>query len=573
MSVTHYFSLNFPQRLPAQTNANQPQWHFSCIIHGFPVPQILIGLPLPASSPQHDPRHIKTLQAIHDEAIDAIITINELGIIATVNPAACTMFQYDVDELIGQNVNILMPAPYHAAHDGYLKNYRDSDVKKIIGIGREVVGKRKDDSTFPIHLAVNEIRVGEDRLFAGVIRNLTEFRRLEEQETTLGRIIEESLNEIYIFDAQTLRFVQVNRGARENLGYDIDTIRTMTPLDIKPTYTAESFRATIEPLASGQVKQVEFVTRHRRRDGTDYDVEVYLQKSGYQNRPVYVAIILDVTQRRKMEREVQLKREAIHEELEQLVKTRTSELEAAQADLVRSEKYATLGKVSGGIAHEIRNPLNAVKTSAYYLLNARDPSPEKVREHLERIDRQVSMIDNVVTALSDVAKLPDADLTAVNLTTVLQEAIRSVDVPPNIEIAFNLPDTLPDVMADPNQIVIAFKNLIRNARDAMTDGGTLGIDFTDSDDCLTFRISDTGTGISASNLQMILEPLYTTKARGMGLGLSITRTIVEKNKGVLEIESTPGSGSCFSIALKKQPRDGTHGTSSQKRPPQRPCQL
>ncbi|MEL7500225.1 MAG: PAS domain S-box protein [Planctomycetota bacterium] len=506
------------------------------------------------SEPLDDPRQrVKTLEAIHDEAVDAIITIDNRGIIASVNPATETLFGFEESELLGQNIKILMPNPYREAHDGYLENYRKSGKRQIIGIGREVVGQRKNGVTFPIHLAVSEIQIGDQTLFAGVIRDLSAFKSLEKATTSLGRIIEDSVNEIFIFDTESLKFVLVNNGGRENLQYTLDELKELTPVDIKPDFTEPKFREAIEPLRSGNVAHLNFETRHQRKDGSVYDVEVHLHTSTHQEKEVYVAFILDVTQRNKAERAIQKQREQMQADLEALVETRTAELRATQAELVQAEKFSTLGKVSGGIAHEIRNPLNAVKTSAYYLLNAKNPSAEKTKEHLERIDRQVTMIDNVVTALSDVAKLPDANLDSVDLGPILRRLVAMVELPENIEPIVDLPEHLPDVQVDENQIVIAFKNLLRNARDAMADrGGKLTISATIEQDAVVFHVNDTGCGISPEDMQKILEPLYTTKARGMGLGLSITRAIVEKNAGELSVASEPGKGSQFSILLGRK---------------------
>ncbi len=341
----------------------------------------------------------KILEAIYDSAVDSIITIDEQGIIETVNRATENMFGYSPDEIRGQNISMLMPKPYHLEHDSYLKNYLTSGQAKIIGIGREVFARRKDGSIFPMHLAVSEVCVGDHRIFVGFIRDLSNLKQVEEQRAMLGRIIEDSLNEVYIFDAQTLQFIQVNRGARENLGYSLEELHALTPVDLKPDFDRETFRAMLGPLVTGKIDKLDFSTVHRRRNGTDYEVDVNLQVSTYLSKAVFVAIVLDVTERRKAERKVQQQRETMQAELERLVETRTDELRRAQAKLVLGEKFSTLGKVSGGIAHEIRNPLNAVKTSAYFLLNAKNLSPEKIQEHLERIDRQVTMIDNVITAL------------------------------------------------------------------------------------------------------------------------------------------------------------------------------
>lgn len=363
------------------------------------------------------------LLAIINTAIDAIITIDERGVVQTVNPATKRLFLYDDSEVVGQNVSMLMPSPFREEHDAYMKSYVDSGVAKIIGIGREVTGKRKDGSTFPAHLAVSEIKENGNRFFTGIVRDISDLKKAEQELAELNA------------------------------------------------------------------------------------------------------------------------------ELEDRVAQGKAELEAAQAQLVAREKLATLGQVSGGIAHEIRNPLNAVKTSAYYLLNAKNPPTEKRKEHLERIDRQVMMIDNVVTALSDVAKLPDARMAEVCCSEMLSTVIQDVTLPNGVSVALDLPKEFPRALADGLQIPIVFRNLLRNARDAMPDGGVITIRGETTADSLLLHVDDTGEGIESAQLEKILEPLYSTKARGMGLGLAICKAILEKNGGELHIESQPGKGSRFTVEL------------------------
>src|SRR3712207_5773800 len=120
------------------------------------------------------------LRNIVNNAVDGIIAINEHGRIEAVNPAVIRIFGYGEDELLGQNVKMLMPEPYHREHDQYLENYRLTGVKKSIGIGREVTGRRKDGSVFPLDLAVSEVQFSGHRVYMGVIRDISERRRSEQ---------------------------------------------------------------------------------------------------------------------------------------------------------------------------------------------------------------------------------------------------------------------------------------------------------------------------------------------------------------------------------------------------------
>ena len=121
------------------------------------------------------------LRAILETAVEGIITIDERGIIESFNPAAERIFRYAAAEIIGQNVSRLMPSPYRQEHDAYIANYRRTGHAKIIGIGREVVGQRKDGTTFPMDLAVSEVRLAGRRLFTGFVRDITERKRLEQE--------------------------------------------------------------------------------------------------------------------------------------------------------------------------------------------------------------------------------------------------------------------------------------------------------------------------------------------------------------------------------------------------------
>ncbi|TWU46133.1 Sensor protein FixL [Rubripirellula tenax] len=363
------------------------------------------------------------LASVLETAVDAIVIIDDVGTIVSVNPSTERLFGYSADEMLKQNVKMLMPSPYHGEHDGYLKRYHETHEPRIIGIGREVVGKRKDDTTFPLHLAVSETKTVGRRLFTGIMRDISELKAAE------------------------VELKQLNAS---------------------------------------------------------------------------------------LDQRVQLQADAILQ---------------TQAELVEKEKFAALGRISGGISHEIRNPLNAIKTSAYYLLHAQSPTEEKTREHLTRIDRQVAIIDSVVTALTDLARLPAPKMDRFNIEMVLRDIVQRKGLSSNVSVQFEFAPDAPDVIADERQIPIVFANLIRNARDAMPDGGTLTLSGRIDDEQMIVRVSDTGTGITPEVLTRMNEPFFSTKAHGMGLGMAITKSIVEKNRGTIRVETKLGEGTTFFVSL------------------------
>jgi signal transduction histidine kinase len=221
----------------------------------------------------------------------------------------------------------------------------------------------------------------------------------------------------------------------------------------------------------------------------------------------------------------------------------------------RAERLAAIGQVGGGVAHELRNPLNVIKTSVYYLLHAKNPTPEKTADHLKRIERHVTLADGVITALSNFARLPVPELKPVSARRVAEEALEANPPPESVRVAHDWPADLPDVLADADQLRIVFANLVRNAREAMPTGGTLTLaGRRAADGRVEITIADTGVGIPPEVLVRVMEPLYTTKARGMGLGLALARAILEKNRGTVAVTSRPGEGTAFTLRLTAAPK-------------------
>lgn len=227
--------------------------------------------------------------------------------------------------------------------------------------------------------------------------------------------------------------------------------------------------------------------------------------------------------------------------------------DAYQSELLdraqRHERLAALGQIAGGVAHEMRNPLSVVKTSVYYLRNARAATPEKVTEHLERIDRHVHMANGVITALSNFARSPTPEMRPARLDVIVSNALE-IDPPPSrVTVEREAADDPAWVACDPDQLAIVIGNLIRNAYEAMPEAGVLRLRILREGATWALDVEDNGQGIPPEDLARILEPLYSTKARGLGLGLAIARSLLEKNRGTLRVRSELGGGSCFTILI------------------------
>jgi len=242
--------------------------------------------------------------AIVENATDGIITIDEKGTVDTFNPAAARLFGYSPEEVIGRNVNMLMPEPYRHEHYSYIDRYLRTGEAKVIGFDREVKGLRKDGAIFSVGIAVGEMSISGKRMFTGIVRDISERNKLLEGERRLAKLVEGSWSEIYIFDAETFRYLHANGRALSNLGYSLDELRRMTPADIRPEFTLAAFAAKVAPLHDGTDQIMIFESRHRRKDSTEYPVEIRLQLMTDQIPPIFACIINDITERKKTESEL-----------------------------------------------------------------------------------------------------------------------------------------------------------------------------------------------------------------------------------------------------------------------------
>lgn len=237
------------------------------------------------------------------------------------------------------------------------------------------------------------------------------------------------------------------------------------------------------------------------------------------------------------------------EKLEQMVEERTRELHEAQEELVRKEKLAILGELAGGIGHELRNPLGALKNAAYFLKMALDTPDPEVMETLDILEKEVATSERIITSLLDFARPRKPIRAKTPLITVIKDALSRISIPDTVTVVTHMNRALPPLSIDPQQLTQVFENLVLNGVQAMPEGGVLTVSSDLNHGTVVVSVADTGEGFSKETQEKLFEPLFTTKVRGIGLGLAISKTLVEAHGGTIEAASIPGEGSTFTVIL------------------------
>ena len=248
-----------------------------------------------------------------------------------------------------------------------------------------------------------------------------------------------------------------------------------------------------------------------------------------------------------------------YEQLEKEVETRTKDLEQVQEKLIRSERLAAVGELASGVGHELRNPLNVIRNCAYLLNMANsEKADEESVNTLKVLDKQIDAANKIVTDLLDFTRIRPPQQIRTDLNTMLHECVSYIIVPDNIKVNIKVNDQVPPVRTDPEQMNRVFSNIISNAVQAMNGkGGELNIEADETHDTIAVSFKDNGCGIPAENLEKIYEPLFTTKPKGIGLGLAISRRLVEQNGGKIEVISQVGVGTTFTVKLPLEKRRET----------------
>lgn len=242
--------------------------------------------------------------------------------------------------------------------------------------------------------------------------------------------------------------------------------------------------------------------------------------------------------------------EAWNRELEARVQEKTAALRKAQAENVQAEKLATLGYLSAGMAHEIRNPLNSI-TLFVQLIKSGMEDLEKL-EYIDKILKEVDRIDNILRKLLDASKRPRFEIKEVLIDKIIDTALElfspQIDLH-KIDVKRDYRSIPPAIQADPTEIEQIFTNLLLNSIHEMPKGGTLSVQLEHDGRDILVRVSDTGKGIPKDNVSKIFDPFFTTKSKGTGLGLSVVLRIVKTYKGKIEVEKSDETGTTFCVKL------------------------
>jgi len=242
------------------------------------------------------------------------------------------------------------------------------------------------------------------------------------------------------------------------------------------------------------------------------------------------------------------------EHLEELVKERTRKLRLAQEQLLKAERLAAIGEVAAMVGHDLRNPLTGIAGAAYYLKTKfGSKMDKKTKEMLELIEKDIEYSNNIINGLLNYSREIRLELTETTPKSIIKDALTLVEVPSNIRI-LDLTENKPKIEIDTQKMKRVFVNIIKNAIDAMPEGGELTIASKELNGNLEIAFTDTGTGIPKDIMEKIWTPLFTTKAKGMGLGLSICKRIVEAHGGSISVESIVGKGTTFTVTFPIKPK-------------------
>ena len=480
-----------------------------------------------------------------ETAVDGFITIDQQGVIQSVNRAGERTFGYEQGELIGNNIACLMPAPYQKEHDGYLKNYLSTGDAKVMGIGREVVGLRKDGSEFPIDLSVSKMRIGDDIMFVGLVRDISERKRMEQQvhrnEAVNNAIVKASLDSLITIDRDGL-IVEFSPVAERTFGYTRQEVlgRAIADVIIPPTLRMKHVEGLKRYLATGKgpVLRQRIEVTALRRSGEEFPVELAVSPIEVAGEVLFTAFIRDISEQKAAELQL---------------------LDAKrQAEVASEAKSRFLAHMS----HEIRSPLNAVLGSVGLLMET--PLDDKQHLYAHTAENSGKALLGLINDVLDFSKIEAGQLQLDHIKFNLRDLVAGVGEAVAyrahdkgaLEIVSTLGCGIPaQLMGDPGRLRQILLNFMDNAVKFTERGAVVlrvsAIDRESEQPRLLFEVEDTGIGIGEAAQQRLFSEFSqvdnsdSTRYGGTGLGLAICRQLVELMGGRIGLDSEPGRGSRF----------------------------
>ncbi len=383
-------------------------------------------------------------------------------------------------------------------------------------------------------------------------------KQLRESETRYRLIAENTADVIWVINAQTKQITYVSPSiikltgftVEETLGRSIGNFvmpgSSLSFDELLKKRSAEFFERGSHPISF--TDEVDQICKDGSVVSTEITTNYLLDENGQLE---IIGVSRDIRQRKAAEREIR----KYSEHLAEMVEERTRELRDAQEKLLRQERLAALGQLAGTIAHELRNPLGVITNAVTYLKMIQPEADQKVQEYLEIIRSETQTSEKIIAELLDFTRMKSAERSAEPVLDIVLRALARNPAPETVQVNIRIPQNLSPVFVNGSQIEQVVGNLLTNAYQAMPDGGHVSIRAGVSpmpgskESSIMLIVKDTGVGIAPENLEKIFEPLFTTRFKGIGLGLAISQKLIEVNHGKITVKSKPGRGSIFAVYL------------------------
>jgi two-component system, cell cycle sensor histidine kinase and response regulator CckA len=523
------------------------------------------GQALPASLNEVFSRDEARVQAVLETSPLGILTVRSDGRVVWANTRIESLFGYARGELIGQPVEILLPERFGAAHARHRAGFFAEPRARPMGLGLDLAARRKDGSEFPVEISLSFIETDQGLLAMSFVTDITTRKETEKRlatEFAVTRVLAESppLAEL---PARLLRAVW------SAPGLDAAGFRAAG----RQMSLARGAGLPGRAWAVGRALWAEDVQGDAGFSRVQGAVQLGIQAAcafpiGTEARTAGVLVLFD---RRRREPDEQLlkmltdigARIGGHLEQSRLEEELTRQREV----LYQSEKLTALGRLVAGVAHEMNNPLSIMSSRIELMLTdaADQPLPPQLVEDLKVLHRNTLRVAGVAQALRSFARQSTGTRDPVDLNAVVEETLLLAGKPmatDNIQVTTTLDPALPPLLGDANALQQVLLNLLTNAREAMTGGGTIWIETGPSPErpgWIRLVVADTGPGIAETDLPHLFEPFYTTKLAGTGLGLAVSYGIVQAHQGTIDVRSTPGHGATFTLAFPALERAATLG--------------